>query len=174
MLKAALCFAAALMLAAAPVKADEFEADKTLHGPWYSCIYTSGQDVSARLGIKGENADSALVIDLYSDGKDPIGIRLYSPLQESMPPLDGRTNHGSIDVDGRPWSSATYAVYALSASECAYAYPDKDIFEGFRNGKECTFHIINEFGVKRSFTFSLDGFAAASQRAAALRNSLKK
>ena len=158
----------AAFLWVAPALADEFESSRQEHAAWYSCIYGSGQERSSRLATRRMSPDASLIIDLYADGKDPIGIRLYTPLEPQAPQLDGRTNHGSIDLDGKEWSKASFAVYAFPASECAYVYPQKDFLEDACRASECTIHITNEFGVKRKLTFSLKGFSEAKGRGESL------
>ena len=158
----------AVFLWVSPAQADELESSRQEHEAWYSCICESGQERSARLATRSMSPDASLIIDLYADGKDPIGIRLYTPLELQTPQLDGRTNHGSIDLDGKEWSNASFAVYAFPASECAYVYPQKDFLEDACRASECTIHMTNEFGVKRSLTFSLKGFSEAKGRGESL------
>ena len=158
------CIALTILFWTACVQADELENALQQHGSWYSCIYMNSKDCSARMGTKRSSLDASLIIDFYKGGKDPVGIRLYSPLDFNAPPMDGRTNHGSIDIDGKQFCRASFAVYPVGASECAYVYPDKDLISAAAVAKQCTIHIINEFGVKRSFTFLLDGFADAKSR----------
>ncbi|MBO6002064.1 MAG: hypothetical protein J6P53_01045 [Mailhella sp.] len=165
--------ALAVFLWTLPAQADEFESSRQEHGAWYSCIYASGQEHSSRLATRRTSPDASLVIDLYAGGKDPIGIRLYTPLDPQALQLDGRTNHGSIDLDGKEWGKASFAVYAFPASECAYVYPQNDFLEDACHAHECTIHIINEFGVKRSLTFSLKGFSEAKRRSETLLREIR-
>ncbi len=166
--------ALAIFLCVTPARADEFESSRQEHDAWYSCIYASGQERSSRLATKRISPDASLIIDLYPDGKDPIGIRLYTPLEAQVPQQDGRTNHGSIDLDGKEWSKASFAVYAFPSSECAYVYPQNDFLEDACRASACTIHIINEFGVKRSLTFSLKGFSEAKSRVETLLRGLHR
>ncbi len=157
-----------------PSQADEMETARLDHGSWYSCVYMNAQECSSRMGTRRASPEASLVIDFYADGKDPVGIRLYTPLDSPVPQIDGRTNHGSIDFDGAAWCKSSYAVYGFTSSECAYVYPEKDFLAEAPNHRECTIHIINEYGVKRSLSFPLDGFAKAKDRTAALLKELPR
>ena len=158
----------AVFLWVSSAQADEFESSRQEHEAWYSCSCESCQERSSRPATRRMSPDASLIIDLYAGGKDSIGIRLYTPLEPQAPQLDSRTNHGSIDLDGKEWNKASFTVYAFPASECAYVYPQKDFLEDACRASDRTIHITNVFDVKRSLTFSLKVFSEARGRGASL------